>query len=66
MATGSYFREVNKSHRKFSAALKKAKSRKTLLNTYWRHKREHENILRRHLREELQEVNRLKKKIPSR
>ncbi|MFQ6025715.1 MAG: hypothetical protein ACE5JT_04285 [Nitrosopumilaceae archaeon] len=65
-STSSYFREVNKAHRKYAAAIKNAKSRQTVLNAYWRHKREHENILRRHLREEMNEVNRIKRKIPYR
>ena len=33
------------------------------MTIYWRHKREHEAILRKHLREEMAEVNQLKKKI---
>lgn len=61
--TKSYFRSVEKSHRKYSVALKKAKSRKSIMTLYWRHKREHEAILRKHLREEMAEVNRVKKKI---
>ena len=65
-STSSYFREVNKSHRKYAAAIKNAKSRQTVLNAYWSHKQEHENILRRHLREEMNEVNRIKRKIPYR
>ena len=61
--TKSYFQSVEKSHRKYSSAIKKAKSRKYMMTIYWRHKREHEAILRRHLREEMAEVNKLKKKI---
>jgi hypothetical protein len=37
-----------------------------MMNIYWRHKREHEAILRKHLREEMAEVNQLKKKIKRR
>ena len=61
--TKSYFRSVEKSHRKYSSAIKKAKSRKSIMTIYWRHKHEHEAILRKHLREEMAEVNQLKKKI---
>jgi hypothetical protein len=61
--TKSYFRSVEKSHRKYISAVKKAKTRKSILTIYWRHKREHEAILRKHLREEMAEVNQLKKKI---
>jgi hypothetical protein len=59
----SYFRTVEASHRKHSSAIKKARSKQGLMNLYWRHKREHEQLLKRHLREEMTEINRLKKKI---
>jgi len=61
--TNAYLREVKRSHRKYLIALKKAKTRQQMLNAYWKHKRHHENILRRHLREELNEAKRLKLKI---
>ena len=61
--TKSYFQSVEKSHRKYSSTIKRAKSRKNIMTIYWRHKRDHEAILRKHLREEMAEVNRLKKKI---
>ncbi|HWY34002.1 MAG TPA: hypothetical protein VNX68_05105 [Nitrosopumilaceae archaeon] len=59
----SYFRTVEASHRKHTSAIKKARSKQGLMNLYWRHKREHEQLLKRHLREEMAEINRLKKKI---
>ncbi|HYL65829.1 MAG TPA: hypothetical protein VEU72_01595 [Nitrosopumilaceae archaeon] len=59
----SYFRTVEASHRKHASAIKKARSKQGLMNLYWRHKREHEQLLKRHLREEMAEINRLKKKI---
>ena len=59
----SYFRVVDKSHRKYSAALKRAMSRQAAMNLYWRHKREHEALLRRHLREEMVDLNLIKKKF---
>ncbi len=59
----SYFRVVDQSHRKYNAALKKARSRQSAMNLYWRHKREHEALLRRHLREEMVVLNRIKKKF---
>lgn len=58
-----YFRDVEKSHRKYTAAIRRARTRQAIMNLYWRHKRDHEGILRRHLREEMTEVNQLKKKI---
>jgi len=47
----SYFREVEKSHRSYNAALRRAKSRQSVMNLYWRHKRQHEALLKRHLRD---------------
>ena len=45
------------------AALKKAKSRQAVLNCYWKHKAQHERLLKKHLREEMAQVNRIKSKI---
>jgi len=59
----SYFREVERSHRKYAAALKRAGSRQSVMNLYWRHKREHEALLKRHLKDEMVEVNQVKKKF---
>ena len=59
----SYFREVEKSHRKYSAALRRAGSRQAVMNLYWRHKKQHEALLKRHLREEMVEVVHIKKKF---
>ncbi|MFZ0185265.1 MAG: hypothetical protein WBV92_02705 [Nitrosotalea sp.] len=59
----SYFRIVEQSHRKYTAALKHAKSRQSVMNLYWRHKREHESLLKRHLKEEMAEIIQLKKKF---
>ena len=59
----SYFRIVEKSHRKYTAALKHAKSRQSIMNLYWRHKREHESLLKKHLKEEMAEIIQLKKKF---
>tara|TARA_Y100000590_G_scaffold369514_1_gene430811 strand:+ start:822 stop:1037 length:216 start_codon:yes stop_codon:yes gene_type:complete len=61
-----YTSEVAKSHSKFTNALKRAKTRQACLNAFWKHKKEHENLLRRHLKEELAEVNKKKAKIPYR
>lgn len=58
-----YFRDVEKSHRKYTAAIKRARTRQAIMNLYWRHKRDHEAILRRHLKEEMAEIIQIKKKI---
>lgn len=55
---------VNASDKRFGAALKRAKSRQDVLNAYWRHKREHEKLLARHLKGELALANAAKNKIP--
>ena len=52
-----YTSDVAKSHKKFTTALNRAKTRQACLNAYWKHKKEHENLLKKHLKEELAEVN---------
>ncbi|MDE1728241.1 MAG: hypothetical protein KGH81_03550 [Thaumarchaeota archaeon] len=59
----SYFRVVEQSHRKYVAALKHARSRQSMMNLYWRHKREHECLLKKHLKDEMAEIIQLKKKF---
>ncbi|MEO9276893.1 MAG: hypothetical protein ABI340_03805 [Nitrososphaera sp.] len=59
----SYFRSVEKSHRKYTSNLRRARSRQSIMNLFWRHKREHEALLRRHLKEEMAEIIEIKKKF---
>ena len=59
----SYFREVEKSHRKYTTALRRARSRQAVMNLYWKHKKTHEALLKRHLRDEMVEVVQIKKKF---
>ncbi len=59
----SYFRSVEKSHRKYTSKLRRARSRQSVMNLFWRHKREHEALLRRHLKEEMTEIIEIKKKF---
>ena len=59
----SYTSQVAKSHKKFTSQLNRAKTRQACLNAYWRHKKEHETLLKRHLKEELAQVNKKKAKI---
>ncbi len=59
----SYFRTVETSHRKYTAALKRARSRQSIMNLYWRHKRDHESLLRKHLKDEMSEIIAIKKKF---
>ncbi len=59
----SYSVEVASIHRQFQAALKRAKSRQAVLNCYWKHKAQHERLLKKHLKEEMAQVNRIKSNI---
>ena len=59
----SYTNEVAKIHRQFNTALKRAKSRQTVLNAYWTHKKQHERLLQKHLKEEMVQVNRIKNRL---
>jgi hypothetical protein len=61
-----YTSDVAKSHKKFTTALNRAKTRQACLNAYWNHKKEHETLLKKHLKEELADVNKKKAKIPYR
>ncbi|HXG74333.1 MAG: hypothetical protein QW177_07205 [Candidatus Nitrosotenuis sp.] len=62
-SSGSYVRGVAAIHRKYQAALKRAKSRQAVLNAYWKHKKESERLLAKHLKEEMAEVKRIKGKM---
>ena len=59
----SYSAQVASIHRQFQAALKRAKTRQAVLNCYWKHKAQHERLLKQHLKEEMAQVNRVKSKI---
>ena len=59
----SYSGEVASLHKNYQATLKRAKSRQAVLNCYWKHKAQHERLLKKHLREEMAQVNRIKSKI---
>ena len=59
----NYTTEVASIHRQFQAGLKKAKSRQAVLNCYWKHKAQHERLLKKHLKEEIAQVNKIKARI---
>jgi len=61
MAT--YTAEVNVIHKKFNVAVKKAKTRTALNKAYSVHKKEHERILKKHLREEVAMIKKAKAKL---
>ena len=59
----SYTSQVATIHRQFNATVKSAKSRQAVLNAYWKHKAQHERLLKQHLKEEMAQVKRIKSKI---
>jgi len=59
----SYVNQINAMHRQYQSALKRSRSRQSVLNLYWAHKRQHERLLKKHLREEMAQVTRIKNKI---
>jgi len=59
----SYTTEVSVIHRKFQNAVKRAKTKTTLNKAYSVHKKDHERLLKKHLREETAMINKAKKKL---
>jgi tripartite-type tricarboxylate transporter receptor subunit TctC len=59
----SYTNEVAKIHKQFATAIKRSKSRQAVLNAYWVHKKQHEKLLKKHLKEEMAQVNRIKNRL---
>jgi len=59
----SYTTEVSGIHKRFQNAVKRAKSRQSLNKAYSVHKREHQRLLKKHLREEMVMINKAKKKL---
>jgi len=59
----SYTTEVSAIHKKFNNAVKRAKTKKSLNKAYSVHKKAHERLLKKHLREETVMINKAKKKL---
>ncbi len=59
----SYTSQVATIHKQFNAALKRAKSRQAVLNAYWKHKAQHERLLKQHLKQEMAQVKQIKSRI---
>jgi len=59
----SYTAQVNTIHKKFNAAVKKAKTKQALNKAYSSHKKEHERILKKHLQEEVATIKKAKAKL---
>ena len=62
-SAGSYARGVASIHKKYQVAIKRAKTRQSVLNAYWKHKKESETLLAKHLKDEMGEVKRIKGKM---
>ena len=62
-SAGSYARGVAAIHKKYQSAIKHARTRQSVLNAYWKHKKESENLLAKHLKDEMNEVKRIKAKM---
>ena len=59
----NYTAQVNSIHKKFTDALKKAKTRQSLNKAYSMHKKEHDRLLKKHLAEEMRQINKIKEKL---
>lgn len=59
----SYTSLVAASHKKFKADLKAAKTRQAVNKAYTDHKKEHEQLLKDHLKEEKEAAEKAKAKI---
>ena len=59
----SYTAEVSAIHKKFNNAVKRAKTKQSLNKAYSVHKKAHERLLKKHLREETAMINKAKKKL---
>ena len=59
----SYTAQVATIHKQFNTALKRAKSRQAVLNAYWKHKAQHERLLKQHLKQEMAQVKQIKSRI---
>ncbi len=60
---GSYTADVSVINKKFQNAVKRAKTKTTLNKAYSVHKKDHERLLKKHLREETAMINKAKKKL---
>ena len=59
----SYTAQVNAIHKKFTNALKKAKTKQTINKAYSTHKKDHERLLKKHLAEEMRQIKKAKAQL---
>ncbi len=59
----SYTTQVGVIHKKFQNAIKRSRTKTALNKAYSVHKKDHERLLKNHLREETAMINKAKKKL---
>ncbi|MCV0412723.1 hypothetical protein [Nitrosarchaeum sp.] len=59
----NYTTQVNTIHKKFTGALKKAKTRQAINKAYSAHRKDHERLLKSHLAEEMRQIKKAKAKL---
>lgn len=59
----SYTAQVNTIHKKFTNAMKKAKTKQALNKAYSMHKKDHESLLKKHLAEEINQIKKAKARL---
>ena len=59
----SYIVQVNTIHKKFTNALKKAKTKQAINKAYSAHRKDHEILLKKHLAEEIRDIKKAKAKL---
>ena len=59
----SYTTQVNIIHKKFTNAMKKAKTKQALNKAYSTHKKDHERVLKKHLAEEIRDLKKAKAQL---
>lgn len=59
----SYTVQVNAIHKKFTKALKTAKTKQALNKAYSVHKKDHERLIKKHLAEEMRDIKKAKAKL---
>ena len=59
----TYTAQVAAIHKKFNNAVKKAKTKQALNKAFSQHKKDHERLVKKHLAQELKEINRAKAKL---
>ncbi len=59
----NYTTQVNTIHKKFTSALKNAKTRQAINKAYSAHRKDHERLLKSHLAEEMRQIKKAKAKL---